>query len=404
MSGMVKSEDEEEMVRQEQLVIEGKATFRTTVMFTATMPNAIERLAKDYMRSPVVVAIGDQDSGKNKRIVQEVIHMSEGAKRNRVIELLRRADPPGPIIVFVNIKKNCDVLCKALCKEGINACVLHGGKSQDQREVCARDIAVPRVALWMLCARACACWYFARRCGCPSPSPCPRPRGVVGCRYRYLCHCGVLLSCVLLTLRLLSCDAAQDSLEKFKAGEFDVLVATDVAGRGLDIADVSMVINYDLPKARVHCHGVAVVVAVAILLLVLGVTFVVAVVVVVIAASVVVCRRKSFVVNHGAIWVCSLRVVPLPLLHGAGDRPLHAPHWSHGSCRQGRSRGVVLHRRRQGHPVGPQAVPHQHQLSGAARPRKAPRGAEQPQGGAARSQEEGHDVAVTVEMHSLHHD
>jgi superfamily II DNA/RNA helicase len=40
----------------------------------------------------------------------------------------------------------------------------------------------------------------------------------------------------------------QDSLDKFKNGDFDVLVATDVAGRGLDIADVSMVVNYDLPK------------------------------------------------------------------------------------------------------------------------------------------------------------
>ena len=143
MSGMVKSDDEEEMARQEQLVLEGKAMFRTTVMFTATMPPAVERLAKDYMRCPAVVAIGDQDSGKNKRIIQEVYHMTEGHKQCRVLELLRSANPPGPIIVFVNIKKNCDVLCKALLRDGINACVLHGGKSQDQREVgCCQSCSV----------------------------------------------------------------------------------------------------------------------------------------------------------------------------------------------------------------------------------------------------------------------
>ena len=117
--------------------------FRTTVMFTATMPPAVERLAKDYMRCPAVVAIGDQDSGKNKRIIQEVYHMTEGHKQRRVLELLRSANPPGPIIVFVNIKKNCDVLCKALLRDGINACVLHGGKSQDQREVgCCQSCSV----------------------------------------------------------------------------------------------------------------------------------------------------------------------------------------------------------------------------------------------------------------------
>jgi superfamily II DNA/RNA helicase len=38
------------------------------------------------------------------------------------------------------------------------------------------------------------------------------------------------------------------ALEEFKQGRFDVLVATDVAGRGLDVKGVTHVINYDMPK------------------------------------------------------------------------------------------------------------------------------------------------------------
>lgn len=93
MSGLVKSVDPEEMAAQEvricatcslalacrdlplgqALVIAGKASFRTTVMFSATMAPPVEKLAKDYLRAPVIVSIGDQESSRNKRIVQEVL-------------------------------------------------------------------------------------------------------------------------------------------------------------------------------------------------------------------------------------------------------------------------------------------------------------------------------------------
>jgi ATP-dependent RNA helicase RhlE len=41
---------------------------------------------------------------------------------------------------------------------------------------------------------------------------------------------------------------AQDALKGFRNGRFELLVATDIAARGLDIADVSRVINYDVPQ------------------------------------------------------------------------------------------------------------------------------------------------------------
>ena len=145
---------------------------RTTHMFTATMPAEVERLAKKFMRAPATVKIGDEDSGKNKRITQEVIFLpSEARKRTKLLEVLQRC--ARPVIVFVNAKKQCDVVARDIEGAGFAVVVLHSGKAQDARE---------------------------------------------------------------------------GALADFKAGTFDVLVATDVAGRGLDIPDVAQVVNYDMPS------------------------------------------------------------------------------------------------------------------------------------------------------------
>ncbi|KAJ8016281.1 hypothetical protein DPEC_G00005570 [Dallia pectoralis] len=162
------AEDPEKMKMNFEM---GKHKYRQTVMFTATMPAAVERLARTYLRRPAVVYIGS--AGKpHERVEQKVILMGEGEKRKRLLEVLARGFEP-PIIIFVNQKKGCDVLAKSLEKMGYNACTLHGGKGQEQRE-------------------------FA--------------------------------------------------LSNLKAGAKDILVATDVAGRGIDIHDVSMVLNYDMAK------------------------------------------------------------------------------------------------------------------------------------------------------------
>ncbi|XP_068453942.1 probable ATP-dependent RNA helicase DDX23 isoform X2 [Clinocottus analis] len=162
------AEDPEKMMMNFE---SGKHKYRQTVMFTATMPAAVERLARSYLRRPAVVYIGS--AGKpHERVEQKVMLMSEGEKRKKLLEVLSRGFEP-PIIIFVNQKKGCDVLAKSLEKMGYNACTLHGGKGQEQRE-------------------------FA--------------------------------------------------LSNLKAGAKDILVATDVAGRGIDIHDVSMVLNYDMAK------------------------------------------------------------------------------------------------------------------------------------------------------------
>ncbi|XP_063835948.1 probable ATP-dependent RNA helicase DDX23 [Ostrinia nubilalis] len=148
-----------------------KKKYRQTVMFTATMPPAVERLARSYLRRPAIVYIGSV--GKPVDRTEQVVHMiGENEKRRKLTEILQRGVEP-PIIIFVNQKKGADVLAKGLEKLGFNACTLHGGKGQEQRD-------------------------FA--------------------------------------------------LASLKNGSKDILVATDVAGRGIDIKDVSIVINYDMAK------------------------------------------------------------------------------------------------------------------------------------------------------------
>ncbi|ENN77196.1 hypothetical protein YQE_06334, partial [Dendroctonus ponderosae] len=148
-----------------------KKKYRQTVMFTATMPPAVERLARTYLRRPAVVYIGS--IGKPVERVEQIVHIvGENDKRRKLMEYLSKGVDP-PIIIFVNQKKGADVLAKGLEKLGYNACTLHGGKGQEQREY---------------------------------------------------------------------------ALASLKSGAKDILVATDVAGRGIDIKDVSMVINYDMAK------------------------------------------------------------------------------------------------------------------------------------------------------------
>ncbi|GFT76059.1 probable ATP-dependent RNA helicase DDX23 [Nephila pilipes] len=183
------AEDEEKLLAN----FNSKNKYRQTVMFTATMPPAVERLARSYLRRPSIVYIGS--AGKPVERVEQIVYVvTESVKRKKLLEILSEGIEP-PVIIFVNQKKGADVLAKGLEKMGYNACTLHGGKGQEQREY---------------------------------------------------------------------------ALASLKTGSKDILVATDVAGRGIDIQNVSMVINYDMAKTiedythrigrtgRAGKHGIAV--------------------------------------------------------------------------------------------------------------------------------------------------
>jgi ATP-dependent RNA helicase DDX23/PRP28 len=181
MGGQLKSEIESEAYQQEleDLKKGDLPRYRLTAMFSATMPPEVERMAKQYLRHPAMISIGDQDSSKNNRIVQRIIFTTPNQKENALREIVMNPRfLRDKVIVFVNEKKHADGVGRMVERFGRPCVVLHGGKSQEQRE---------------------------------------------------------------------------ENLAAFRKGGV-VLVATDVAGRGLDIPDVAHVINYDLPTRSIDSY------------------------------------------------------------------------------------------------------------------------------------------------------
>ena len=144
---------------------------RQTLLFSATMPAEVAKLAREILYEPERVEIAAK-TVTVERIEQHVHHLAAADKRDRLSELLAA---PGldRVLVFTRTKHGADKVVKHLAREGVKAEALHGNKSQNAR---------------------------------------------------------------------------QRALENFRAGRARVLVATDIASRGLDVDDVTHVINYELPS------------------------------------------------------------------------------------------------------------------------------------------------------------
>ncbi|XP_073292062.1 ATP-dependent RNA helicase-like protein DB10 isoform X2 [Primulina huaijiensis] len=145
---------------------------RQTLMYTATWPKEVRRIAADLLVNPAQVNIGNVDElVANKAITQYVEVLSPMDKRKRLEQILRSQEPGSKIIIFCSTKKMCDLLAGNLTRQ-FGAAAIHGDKSQGERD---------------------------------------------------------------------------HVLNQFRNGSSPVLVATDVAARGLDIKDIRVVINYDFP-------------------------------------------------------------------------------------------------------------------------------------------------------------
>ncbi|KZV71884.1 P-loop containing nucleoside triphosphate hydrolase protein [Peniophora sp. CONT] len=160
-----------------------KGRTRVTTLFSATMPPAVERIARKYLKRPAIITIGE--AGRAVDTVDQRVEFVQGdeKKKARLLEILNSGTFPSPIIVFVNQKKTADMVAKDLQRAGWSASTLHSGKNQEQREA---------------------------------------------------------------------------ALQSLRSGEADILVATDLAGRGIDVQDVSLVINYQMAntiEAYVHRIG-----------------------------------------------------------------------------------------------------------------------------------------------------
>jgi len=143
---------------------------RQTLCFSATLEQSVAGLVNDYMREPVRVALGSVL--KPAESVQlKAYEVRPGEKLDLLRGLLEIEK--GQTLIFTRTKRGADRLARELVRDGISAAVIHGDRSQSQRN---------------------------------------------------------------------------GALSGFQEGRFQVLVATDIASRGLHVDDVAHVINYDVPK------------------------------------------------------------------------------------------------------------------------------------------------------------
>ena len=105
---------------------------RQTLLFSATMPQAIAELAAQMLRDPAKVAVNPNASTAD-RIEQRVVHIDRMAKPAALADTLRR-ELVDRALVFVRTKHGADKVVRALVKSGIAAEAIHGNKSQNQRE------------------------------------------------------------------------------------------------------------------------------------------------------------------------------------------------------------------------------------------------------------------------------
>ncbi|WP_437282438.1 DEAD/DEAH box helicase [Sorangium sp. So ce375] len=154
---------------------------RQTLLFSATMPPDIQKLANNILRNPVRVEVA-RVASTAENIDQRVVFVERGDKRAMLEHVLK--DPAlRRAIVFTRTKHGANRVVQQLSRARIEAVAIHGNKSQGARE---------------------------------------------------------------------------RALASFKQGTTSVLVATDIAARGIDIDDISHVINYDLPnipESYVHRIG-----------------------------------------------------------------------------------------------------------------------------------------------------
>lgn len=143
---------------------------RQTLCFSATLEASVAKLVNDYMNTPVRVALGS--TLKPADTVELQAFEVPQAEKSEVLRQLLYAEK-GQTLIFARTKRGTERLAKNLVRDGFTAAMIHGDRSQPQRNM---------------------------------------------------------------------------ALGGFEEGKFQVLVATDVASRGIHVNNVAHVINYDLPQ------------------------------------------------------------------------------------------------------------------------------------------------------------
>ncbi|MFZ2390716.1 MAG: DEAD/DEAH box helicase [Minisyncoccales bacterium] len=143
---------------------------KQALLFSATLPDEIERLSRQFLKNPEKISVKTKESSTN--VNQDIVKVGDPAKKFDVLCDLLNKKEFTKVLVFGKTKHGVEKLSKSLAQKGFKAESIHGDKTQSRRK---------------------------------------------------------------------------RAVDLFKSGIVRILVATDVAARGLDIDNVSHVINYDIP-------------------------------------------------------------------------------------------------------------------------------------------------------------
>jgi len=143
---------------------------KSTWLFSATMPQEVARIAKEFMRKPLEITVGHKNQGSST--VSHEFYLVNARDRYEALKRLADANPDIFSVIFCRTKRDTQAVAEKLIEDGYSAAALHGDLSQAQRD-------------------------------------------------------GVMKS--------------------FRNRQIQMLVATDVAARGIDVDNITHVINYQLP-------------------------------------------------------------------------------------------------------------------------------------------------------------
>ncbi len=159
-------------IRDVRRIVGALPARRQTLMFSATMPDEIRRLAREILRDPVNVEVAPRRSAPAKGVRQTLLPVASGRKRDLMAHLLE-TEARGLTLVFTRTKHGANKLARHLEGRGHAVALLHGNRSQSQRT---------------------------------------------------------------------------QALAAFRGKRTRVMVATDIAGRGIDVDGIAHVVNFDLPN------------------------------------------------------------------------------------------------------------------------------------------------------------
>jgi len=149
-----------------------------TLLFSATMPEEVERILAKYMHSPVIKTVGQRNTGAAN--VKHVYYMVQARDRYQALKRIADFNPRMYALIFCRTRIETQEIADSLIRDGYNADALHGDLSQAQRD---------------------------------------------------------------------------HVMKRFRNRTLHMMVATDVAARGLDVNDLTHVINYNLPdEAETYIH------------------------------------------------------------------------------------------------------------------------------------------------------